>query len=105
MTFVLHMEHTYGPPRPATGTALLSYYVYDVRTSQVTHVCASKACYRDNFTFLYVYDVCTSQGTHLWPSTACYSDSFTSLYVDDVRTSQGAQTTACNGDSFTYITT
>jgi hypothetical protein len=45
------------------------------------------ALLRDNFNVLYVYDVRTSQETHLWASMPCYGDSFTSLYVDYVRTS------------------
>jgi hypothetical protein len=43
---------------------------------------------RDSLTFLYVYDVLTSQETHLRVSTACDGDSLTFLYVYDVLTSQ-----------------
>jgi hypothetical protein len=42
--------------------------------------------------------------TTLWASTACYGDSFTFLYVDDVRTSQEARaSTVSYGDSFTFL--
>jgi hypothetical protein len=42
--------------------------------------------------------------TAMWASTACYGDSFTFLYVDYVRTSLEAQSsTACYGDGFTFL--
>jgi hypothetical protein len=49
----------------------------------------STACYGDRFAFLYVDDIRTSQKTHLLASKSYYGDGFTSLYVDDVCTWQG----------------
>jgi hypothetical protein len=46
------------------------------------------ACYVDSLTLLCVYDVRTSQETHLHVYTACYGDSLTSLCVYDVLTLQ-----------------
>jgi hypothetical protein len=65
MMFVPHGKHTYGLSGPVTGIA------NDVRTSQEVYLWASTARYRNSFTSLYVYDVCTSQETHLQVSTAC----------------------------------
>jgi hypothetical protein len=39
-------------------------YVDDVRTSQETHILASKASYGDSFTFLHVNDVRIWKETH-----------------------------------------
>jgi hypothetical protein len=50
-------------------------YIDYVRTSQETHLWASKTCYGDIY-FLYD-DVRTSQKTHLWASTASYGHGFT----------------------------
>jgi hypothetical protein len=64
------MKHTFGPPRPVTGIALL-FYVDDGRTSLETHVFT--ACYGDSFTF-YIDDIHTSEKTHVWTSMACCVD-------------------------------
>jgi hypothetical protein len=76
----LNISQAYKPPRPVIGIALAFFiYVDDIRTSQETHLWASRTCYRNSFTFLYVNDVRTSQETHLWASKICYRNSFTFL--------------------------
>jgi hypothetical protein len=51
LTIILpHMEHTYGPLRPATGAALADHY----STSQESHPWVSTTCYLDRFASLYV---------------------------------------------------
>jgi hypothetical protein len=81
-TSVTHRKHTYGPPRPVMGIALLYVdyvrtsqetqlwvailYVDDIRTSQETNLRASTDSYRYSFSFLYVHYIRTSEETHLW---------------------------------------
>jgi hypothetical protein len=61
MVFVRYGKYTYGTPRPVKGIVL----VFDVRTSQKTHLQASMTCYGDSFTSLYIDDIRTSQETHM----------------------------------------
>jgi hypothetical protein len=76
MMFVPRRKHTYGPPQPVTGRALLIIYVNDVPASQEAHLRASTACYEESFAYIYVNDVPASQEAHLRASTACYDESF-----------------------------
>jgi hypothetical protein len=84
--FVPHRKHTYIPPRSVKG---IDYFLYvdDIRTSQQTHLLASKTCYGDSLIFSYEDVDLTSQETQLRDPTACFGVSLTFLYVDNVRNS------------------
>jgi hypothetical protein len=69
--------------RPLRADFLYNMGFLTFRTLQ-----ASTVYYVDSFTFLCVDDNRTSQETHVCASRACYGGSFTFIYVDYVRTSQ-----------------
>jgi hypothetical protein len=48
-------------------------------TRRLTTLLSSKVCYEDRFSFLCENDIRTSQKTHLWASKTCYKDSCISL--------------------------
>jgi hypothetical protein len=75
--FTPHRKRTYGPSRPVTGIALL-FYMWMIFVPHRKHAYGPlQPVTGGNFTFLYVDDVRTSQEMYLWASTACYGDSFT----------------------------
>jgi hypothetical protein len=73
--FVPNRNHTYGPPRPVTGIALLyicrsCWYFTGITPMDL------QGLLRVYLQFLYVDYVHTSQKSHFWASTACYWDNF-----------------------------
>jgi hypothetical protein len=61
-------------PQPKLSTGICGFLVWGALSDE------RMAFYGDSFIFLHVADVRTSQETHLWASRACYGDSFT-LYT------------------------
>jgi hypothetical protein len=72
--FVPHREHTYGTPRPLTGTALL----LSMQMMFVPHRKHGPPRYVTEIALrCYMWMIFVPHRKHLWASTVCYKESFT----------------------------